>query len=254
MSTRQIELSDVANWLRKAERVVGLTGAGISTESGIQDFRGPHGLWTSNPGAERLSHIHHYMSDPTVRVEAWRARLEHPAWSSQPNAGHRALVDLEGMGKLHTLITQNIDGLHQIAGTSGNRLIEIHGTIRRVVCMGCGEISDMQRALGRVRAGEADPGCLACGGILKSATISFGQSLNEADLRRALAAARACDVFLAVGTSLVVYPVAVLPQVALDGGARLVIFNESETPYDRLADAVVRDRIGRSLPSLMELL
>jgi NAD-dependent deacetylase len=194
------------------------------------------------------------MSDPKVRVEAWQARLDHPAWTSKPNAGHLALVDLERLGKLHTLITQNIDGLHQIAGTSEDRLIEVHGTIRQVVCMGCGEISDMRSALQRVRAGEVDPGCPSCGGILKSATISFGQSLDEEKLRRALAAARACEVFLALGTSLVVYPVAMLPRVALDGGARLVIFNESETPYDRLADAVIRDRIGRSLPRLMELL
>ena len=143
MSPSQNELSEVADWLRQSDRVVALTGAGISTESGIQDFRGPKGLWTSNPGAERLSHIHHYMSDPKVRVQAWQARLEHPAWTSKPNAGHLALVDLERLGKLHTLITQNIDGLHQISGTSDDRLIEVHGTIRQVVCMGCGELSDM---------------------------------------------------------------------------------------------------------------
>ena len=128
MTTRQIDISDLANWLRRADSVTVLTGAGISTESGIQDFRGPQGLWTLNPKAERLSNIHHYMNDPEVRLLAWQARLEHPAWTAQPNAGHRALVDLERAGKLDTLMTQNIDGLHQRAGTSVARLVEIHGT------------------------------------------------------------------------------------------------------------------------------
>lgn len=229
-----------------------LTGAGISTDSGIPDFRGPQGLWTRNPKAERLSHLHHYMNDPEVRVLAWRARLEHPGWSARPNAGHRALADLERLGKLHTLVTQNIDGLHQLAGTSPDVMIEIHGTMREVVCMSCGERAPMQLALERVRRGEEDPDCRSCGGILKSATISFGQNLVAEDVDRAQRAAGDCDVFLALGTSLVVYPVAYLPARALAAGARLAILNAEPTPHDQRAHAVIRAPLGVSLPALVE--
>jgi NAD-dependent deacetylase len=170
-------LDEIASALRSARKVVGLTGAGISTESGIPDFRGPQGVWTKDPKAERLSTLQAYMSDRDVRVKAWRLRLEHPAWTARPNAGHHALAELERKGSLHTLVTQNIDGLHQRAGTSPEILIEIHGTMWEVVCMQCGDRAEMQRALDRVRAGEEDPECRTCGGILKSATISFGQNL-----------------------------------------------------------------------------
>jgi NAD-dependent deacetylase len=240
----------LAGWIRAARNVVALTGAGISTESGIPDFRGPEGVWTRNPKAERLSHLHHYMTDPEVRVLAWRARLEHPAWSARPNAGHRALAALERMGRLHTLVTQNIDGLHQAAGSPPEGVVEIHGTMREVVCMSCDSRAPMEAALERVRAGEEDPPCRHCGGILKSATISFGQSLEVEDLVRAERAARACDVFLAVGTSLAVYPAAKLPRHALIGGARLAILNAEPTPYDREAHVVIDAPLGRSLPAL----
>jgi NAD-dependent deacetylase len=243
----------VAGWIRGARSVVALTGAGISTESGIPDFRGPQGLWTRDPKAERLSQLQHYMSDPEVRVLAWQARLEHPAWTAAPNAGHRALAELERKTGLDMLITQNIDGLHQLAGSSPDVVVEIHGTMREVVCMSCGDRAPMERALERVRRGEEDPACRACGGILKSATISFGQSLVPHDVARAQRAASACDVFLAIGTSLVVYPVAYLPQRALDAGARLAIFNAEPTPYDRRAHAVIRAPLGRSLAALAAL-
>ena len=128
----------VRDWIDGAARVVVLTGAGISTESGIPDFRGPQGVWTRDPTAERLSHIHYYMSDPDVRRQAWQGRLHHPAWEARPNAGHHALVALERRGKLHALITQNIDGLHQLAGNAAAAVIEVHGTIRDVTCMQCG--------------------------------------------------------------------------------------------------------------------
>jgi NAD-dependent protein deacetylase/lipoamidase len=246
-------LAQVSGWLSAARQVVALTGAGISTESGIPDFRGPNGVWTRNPAAEKLSNIHYYMSDPEIRVAAWQSRLEHPAWTAEPNAGHVALAELERKGRLHTLVTQNIDGLHQRAGSSPGIVVEIHGTVRDVVCMSCGERAPMQRALDRVRAGEADPPCRSCGGILKSATISFGQNLVREDLARAQRAAQRCDVFLAVGTSLTVYPVAYLPELALASGARLVILNSEPTPYDDQADAVFRDRIGDVLPRLVEL-
>lgn len=230
-----------------------LTGAGISTESGIPDFRGPNGVWTKNPGAEKLSNLSHYMADHEVRVESWRQRLAHPAWKAQPNAGHLALADLERQGHLHCLVTQNIDGLHLDAGSSPDTTIEIHGTIREVICMQCGERAPMRRALDRVRAGEEDPACRTCGGILKSATISFGQGLVADDLKRAQLAAAHCQVFLAVGTSLGVYPAADLPSIAVRSGARLVIINGQPTPFDEAADAVFRTPIGETLPGLVAL-
>jgi len=248
-----VSLEEIAGWLRAARSVVALTGAGISTESGIPDFRGPNGVWTKDPKAEKLSNIHHYMNDPEVRVASWQARLVHPAWTAEPNAGHRALAELERKERLDVLVTQNIDGLHQKSGSSPERVVEIHGTVREVVCMACDERAPMERALDRVRAGEADPPCRSCGGILKSATISFGQNLVPADLVRAEKAARGCDVFLALGTTLTVYPVAYLPEMALEAGARLVIANAEATPFDRQADAVLRGRLGAVLPRLVGL-
>ncbi|TMK17494.1 MAG: NAD-dependent deacylase [Actinobacteria bacterium] len=244
---------EIAGWIRDANRVVVLTGAGISTESGIPDFRGPQGVWTRNPEAEKMASLQHYMGDREIRVRAWRSRTDHEAWTAQPNAGHVALADLERKGKLHTLVTQNVDGLHQMAGSSPERIVEIHGTMRDVMCMSCGERAPMERALARVRAGEEDPPCRTCGGILKSATISFGQQLVQTDLERAYLAAEGCDLFLAVGTSLVVYPVADLPRVALAAGARLVIVNAEDTPYDGVASAVLRERIGAVLPEIVGL-
>ena len=244
-------IESLAEALRSAERVVVLTGAGISTDSGIPDFRGPNGIWTKDPKAERLSNLRHYLADKELRVHAWKARLEHGAWTAQPNAAHHALVALERRGRLSTLITQNIDGLHQAAGTSPERIIEIHGTIREVMCMSCGERAPMQRALDRVRAGEEDPDCRTCGGILKSATISFGQSLVQEDLQRAQHEASECDLFLAIGTSLTVFPVAYLPKVAHSKGARLAILNAEPTPYDDIATWVIRDPLGESVPALL---
>jgi len=246
-------IDDIAGWIREANRVVVLTGAGISTESGIPDFRGPQGVWTKNPEAEKMATLQYYMSDREIRVRAWRSRIDHEAWTAQPNAGHHAIADLEAKGKMNTLVTQNVDGLHHMAGSSPGRIIEIHGTMREVNCMSCGERAPMERALARVRAGEEDPPCRTCGGILKSATISFGQQLIQEDLERAYLAAEGSDLFLAVGTSLVVYPVADLPRVALAAGARLVIVNAEETPYDGHAGAVIRDRIGEVLPQIVAL-
>ncbi len=240
----------VRAWLDRARRIVALTGAGISTDSGIPDFRGPQGIWTSNPKAEKLSNIHAYMSDPEVRRLAWQSRLEHPAWRATPNAGHRALVELERRGTLHALITQNIDGLHQRAGHAPEAVIEVHGTVHEAICMRCGWRSPMQAVLERVRAGEADPPCGACGGILKSATISFGQPLVPDVIGRAMRAAEAADVLLAIGTTLQVYPVAGAVPLAKEAGARVVILNAEPTPFDEMADAVLRRPIGEVLPIL----
>jgi NAD-dependent deacetylase len=243
-------MDDVRGWIAKAQRVVALTGAGISTDSGIPDFRGPQGVWTKNPKAEKLSDIRYYMSDPEVRRLSWQSRLENPAWNAKPNAGHRALVELERRGKLHALITQNIDELHQQAGNSPEKVIEVHGTLRQVVCMSCGERAPMERALARVRAGEADPPCRSCGGILKSATISFGQALVPEVIDRAMQAAGEADVLLAVGSSLQVYPIAGAVPLAKRAGARVVIVNAEPTPFDDLADAVFNDSISGLLPAL----
>ncbi len=239
-------------WVNEAKRVVVLTGAGISTDSGIPDFRGPQGVWTRNPEAEKLATLQHYLADPEVRKRAWRSRLESPAWHAEPNAGHRALVALERRGQLDTLITQNVDGLHQRAGSSPARVIEIHGTMREVVCLDCGDRTPMERVLERVRAGEEDPPCRSCGGILKSATISFGQSLVQADLARAGKAARYCDLMLAVGTKLSVWPIAGVVPAAKDAGARVVIVNAEPTEMDELADTVVRGSISTLLPQIVD--
>jgi NAD-dependent deacetylase len=230
---------------------VALTGAGISTDSGIPDFRGPQGVWTKNPEAEKQSTLQNYMADPAVRRKAWQSRLASPAWKAEPNDGHRAFVTLEKRGRLDTLITQNIDGLHVKAGLSPSRVIEIHGTMHEVVCLACGERAAMERALARVRAGEADPPCRTCGGILKSATISFGQGLVQEDLYRAQHAAANCDLMLAVGTKLSVYPIAGVVPVAKRAGARVVILNAEPTEMDELGDAVLRGSISSILPRLV---
>jgi NAD-dependent deacetylase len=244
-------IEDVRAWIDSARRVVVLTGAGISTDSGIPDFRGPRGVWTQDPAAEKMASLQHYMTDSEVRRRAWATRLGLGDRDCQPNAGHRALVELEARGKLDTLITQNVDGLHQKAGTSPELVVEIHGTLSEVVCMACGERGAMQNALERVRAGEDDPECRSCGGILKSATISFGQDLVREDLERAERAARDCDLLLAVGTSLAVYPIADVVPIARAAGARVVIVNAEPTGMDDSADAVLGGSISELLPRLV---
>jgi len=238
------------SWVDRATRIVALTGAGISTESGIPDFRGPHGVWTRNPKAERLSNLHHYMSDPEVRRLSWKSRLDHPAWQAAPNAGHLALVELERRGSLHALVTQNIDGLHQRAGSSPEKVIEVHGTMREAMCMRCSWRGAMEPVLDRVRRGEEDPPCERCGGILKSATISFGQQLVPEVIDRAMRVCEEAEVLMAIGTSLQVYPVAWAVPRAQSAGARLVIVNAQPTPFDQLADSVFRQPAGEILPEL----
>ena len=246
-----VTVDEVRGWIDAATAVTVLTGAGISTDSGIPDFRGPKGVWTRNPAAEKTSTLEHYLGDPEVRKLAWRNRLDSPAWAARPNAGHEALVRLERRGKLHTLVTQNIDELHQQAGSDPAKVVEIHGTMRQVVCWSCGERAPMEVALERVRNGEEDPACRTCGGILKSATISFGQSLVPEDLDRAERAALACDLLLAVGSSLSVYPAAALVPTAKQAGARVVIVNAEPTPFDMIADAVLNGSISEVLPAIV---
>lgn len=246
-----MDLDEVAAWLRDAHQIVVLTGAGISTESGIPDFRGPQGLWTKNPDAEKTATLQYYVNDPDVRARAWQNRLSSGMWDAEPNDAHRALADLERKAALHTIVTQNVDGLHQAAGTAPERVVEIHGNVREVKCLSCGRRGPMGPTLDRVRAGEADPRCDACGGILKSATISFGENLVPEDLQRAQRAAARADVFLALGTSLTVYPAAALPEFALANRARLVIVNAQTTPFDGHAAAISREQLGTVLPDLV---
>jgi NAD-dependent deacetylase len=245
-------LDTIAAWIRAADAIVILTGAGISTDSGIPDFRGPNGVWTKNPAAEKTATLDHYLNDPEVRKQAWQNRLRSEIWQAKPNAGHRAIADLEKKANVHTLVTQNIDGLHLAAGSDPAKLIEIHGTVHAAKCLQCGWRGPMEETLARVEAGEEDPACLECGGMLKSATISFGENLVPEDLDRAHRAAQSADLFLAFGTSLGVYPAAGLPEVALSRGARLVIGNAQETPFDGYAAATSRAPLGQLLPALVE--
>lgn len=244
-------VEQVAQWLATGGRVTALTGAGISTDSGIPDFRGPEGLWTRDPEAARMFTLEAYLGDPEVRRRAWRNRREHAAWTAEPNPGHRALVDLERAGLLQAIVTQNIDGLHQRAGSDPDRVIEVHGTLFEVICMSCGERTAMSAVMERVGAGEEDPPCLDCGGVLKSATISFGQPLDPPTLRRAVSTVAESAMLLAVGTSLQVHPVAGLVDLAIGSGARVVIVNAQPTPYDDDADAVLREPISEALPAIV---
>ncbi|HXA32768.1 MAG TPA: Sir2 family NAD-dependent protein deacetylase [Acidimicrobiales bacterium] len=237
--------------VERATRIVVLTGAGISTDSGIPDFRGPSGVWTKNPAAEKLSNLETYLADPEVRARAWQSRLQSPTWAAAPNVGHSAVSQLVAGGKVILVVTQNIDGLHQAAGTDPSVIVEIHGTMHEVECMSCGARGPMSPTLARVEAGEVDPPCLACGGILKSATISFGQNLVPADIRRADLAASQCDLLMAVGSSLAVFPAAGLVPTAHRSGAGIVIVNAEPTGFDDLADVVVRVPIGQALPAIV---
>jgi len=243
------DLTDARGWIAASANIVGFTGAGISTESGIPDFRSPGGVWARN----RMIEFDEFVRSREARVEAWRQRVE--MWPSmrdaQPNAGHRAFVELERRGKLRAMITQNIDGLHQRAGQSPEVVIELHGTNLWAACLRCGKRIPMDEAIRRVEGSDAAPECAECGGPLKAATVSFGQAMPERELARAVAASRACEVFLAVGSSLVVHPAATLPALAKQAGARLIVVNRTPTPLDEVAELVVNQEIGRTLPALL---
>ncbi|WP_033309202.1 Sir2 family NAD-dependent protein deacetylase [Streptomyces iakyrus] len=228
-----------------------LTGAGISTDSGIPDYRGPNGLWRRDPFAEKLVTYEYYMGDREIRRRSWRMRRETGALRAEPNAAHRAVAELERSGVPVRVITQNVDGLHQLAGMPARKVLELHGTARSFVCTGCHARGPMADALARVEAGEEDPPCRECGGILKPATVMFGERLDPVVLGQAAAVSKGCQIFVAVGTSLQVQPAAGLAGVAADHGARLIIVNAEPTPYDDRADEIVRDPIGTALPELL---
>jgi NAD-dependent deacetylase len=244
------QLEQARQHVAAARRITVLTGAGISTDSGIPDFRGPNGLWTKNPAAEKAATLDHYLNDPEVRRFAWQNRVHSPAWDAQPNAGHRALVQLEVRGQLEKLVTQNIDELHQAAGHAPEKVIEVHGTMRWSRCWGCSDRRPMQETLDRVRGGDPDPACLLCGGVLKSDTISFGQALVPAVIDAAMVAAERCDVLLAAGSSLSVYPAANVVPRAKSAGATVIIVNGEPTNMDRYADHVLLGPLGELLPAL----
>ena len=249
----QHAIEEAAALLRGARRVVALTGAGISTESGIPDFRGPNGVWTRDPEAEKRSTIQYYLSHPEARAAAWQHHLKGELRTKQPNAGHAAMAELHRKGKLSVLVTQNVDGLHQKGGFPDEHVIEIHGTVHDFQCLECTDHGPIEKVLARVETGEPDPKCRSCGGILKSATISFGQGLVQEDLTRAEVAASTCDVILAVGTTLAVYPAAGMIPIALRTGAKLIIMNAEETQFDEYASVVLRGNLGTVLPAIVAL-
>jgi NAD-dependent deacetylase len=207
-------------------------------------------VWTRDPEAEKLSTIGAYMADPEIRCRSWRARRDHAAWTAQPNAGHRAIADLARAGAGTWVITQNTDGLHQKAGTPPENVLELHGTMFTVVCTGCGDRTAMTEAVARLDAGESDPGCLVCGGILKAGTVMFGEPLDPDVFEQAAHRAANCDLFLAVGSTLAVEPAASLCGIAATAGAVVVIVNRDPTPYDSIATAVVREPIGTAVPRI----
>ncbi|MFI6079726.1 SIR2 family NAD-dependent protein deacylase [Streptomyces sp. NPDC051217] len=229
------------------------SGAGISTDSGIPDYRGPRGVWRRDPEAEKLVTYDTYMNDPDIRRRSWRMRRDSPAFRARPNVAHHAVAELDRtVDGAVRVITQNVDGLHQLAGTPARKVLELHGTARAVVCTGCHARSTMEEALARVEAGEEDPPCTVCGAVLKSATVMFGERLDPEVLGQALSIAKACDVFIAVGTTLQVQPAASLAGIAAEHGARLLIVNAEPTPYDEQADEVIREPIGTALPALLK--
>jgi len=234
------------------ERIVVLTGAGISTDSGIPDFRGPSGVWTKNPEAEKMATIEHYLADPEVRRRAWRSRAGNPAWTAEPNAGHLAIVELQRQGRLAAVVTQNVDGLHQKSGVDADRVIEVHGTMWFTRCWNCRDRRPMADTMARLDVGETDPPCLVCGGILKSDTISFGQNLVPEVIDRAMSESEAADVLIAVGSSLGVYPAASCVPLAARAGARIVIVNGQPTALDDLADERLIGEISAILPVLVQ--
>lgn len=243
--------SAIKEIVSQAVSITVITGAGISTDSGIPDFRGKDGLWTRNPAAERASTLSVYLNDPEVRRASWQARVKNLVETSfRPNPNHEALLALERQGRLRAIVTQNVDGLHEAVGHSEGIVIPVHGTWAYSRCWSCGERLPMAITLERVIAGDPDPRCLTCGGILKSDTILFEESLVPSVIDAAMRAAEECDLMLAVGTKLSVTPAANVVPRARANGATVVIVNNEPTDGDRFAHAIVRGSIGDFLPFL----
>ncbi len=243
-------LTEFFSLVRAARRGVAFTGAGISTESGIPDFRGPKGVWTT----ETPVLYQDFMASRAARVRAWEraARMFRRCSDSRPNDGHHAIAELQKRGHIATVITQNIDGLHFDAGSTN--VIELHGTNRFVACQMCGKEWPTPEIVARWEKGEDAPECDACGGPLKTRTVSFGQSMPAGEMERAAQASRAADLFISIGSSLVVEPAASVPRLAKQSGARLVILNNQPTPLDDIADMVINDQIGATMRGLLQRL
>lgn len=252
MLSLQELMGDAAELLQHAERIVVLTGAGISTESGIPDFRSPGSIWQAAPPVNYRD----FISKPEARQHYWQTRrnLSTQVAQARPNAAHHALVTLERMQKLLGVVTQNFDGLHQDAGLPRERVIELHGTSREAACTLCGARSAMAEVQQRIDEGEVDPRCQECGGYLKSATILFGQRVPEAELTQAKEWAASCDLFFVIGSSLKVSPASILPRLALSRDVPLIILNLQPTVYDSLADVVFHEKAGEILPQLIAML
>jgi NAD-dependent deacetylase len=242
----------VANMILESRRIVVFTGAGISTESGIPDFRSPGGIWDRFDPDEFT--YQKFLSSQVSREKYWE--FSKLLWltiaEAKPNCGHYAIAEFNNLGKLDCVITQNIDGLHQKSGVSEEKVIELHGTLRWVLCLECGRRYPREEIQRRLESGEIVPRCDGCGGIVKPATISFGQPMPEKETHEAERRSAACDLFLIVGSSLVVYPADQMPLIAKDSGARLVIINLAATPHDRYADIVINEKTGEALPQIVE--
>ncbi len=252
MLSLEQQLQDAAELLQQAERIVALTGAGISTESGIPDFRSPGSIWQQQPPVS----YHAFISKPEARQQYWQTRrnLSGQVATARPNAAHLALAELERKQRLLGIITQNFDGLHHDAGNNAERIVELHGTSRAAACTLCGRRSSIKELQQRIDTGEIDPTCPDCGGFLKAATILFGQRVPEAELTRAREYSITCDLLLVVGSSLKVTPAARLPRLALQNNVPLIIINLQPTPLDEYADVVINEKAGAVLPPLVALL
>jgi NAD-dependent deacetylase len=244
----------IPSWMRDVTRVAVLSGAGISTGSGIPDYRGPDGIWTRNPAAAAAFTLDTYLADPEVRTRFWRTYVDHPAWQAQPNAAHHALTRLDKSGIAVRVLTQNIDGLHQRTGLAERKVLELHGTMWTTTCTRCHTTMPTQRVRDRLTAGEHDPHCTSCGAILKLDTVLFGENLNPAIVGRAVAIVSNTPLLLAVGSSLLVEPAAQLCRVAVERGAHLVVINRDPTPYDDLATGVIRADVTDAVPDLVDQL
>lgn len=247
----QDAVESIGAMLRAAQRVVVFTGAGISTDSGIPDFRGPNGVWTKNPLAEKTSDIRYYLGDPEVRKTAWQGRVRNWGRALEPNGGHLAVADIHRMGKLHAVVTQNVDGLHQRAGVPDDMVWELHGTVVTGHCWDCKDRRPMEEFISRVKAGEEDPRCEVCGGIVKSDTILFGEALVPEVIGGAFTAAETCDLMLAVGSTLAVSPANQAVYRARAAGAQVVIVNGGPTEMDHVAHTVLQASITPALRAIV---
>ena len=241
-----------AELIRDAEKILVFSGAGLSTESGIPDFRSPGGLWDKYDPSD--FYFQKFIANEGAREKYWRMSTESYGMmkDAHPNRGHLAIKNLESLGKLLAIVTQNIDNLHHKAGNTPEKIIEIHGTAFSVTCLDCGKKYDRDAIESRLKADFKVPYCDACGGAIKPATISFGQAMPEDKMTKAMIYALECDLCIVLGSSLVVYPAASVPVQALEGGAKLMIINRDETPLDSRAHLVINDSIGKTLGSIME--